>query len=236
MFSPSFCTSAWRTDSTVPPSSGSAPSAATSAGLRSMMTCATLRANAMKSSLRDTKSVSQLTSTIAPVLPSGVTVAPTTPSAATRPAALDALAPLLIRSSSSALTMSPSLSDSAFLHSIMPSPVRWRSSITVLAEMSAILRPRLSLFTGTLRCPDGAAPRSAGPRIAGQKQGGRFHLGPLAGWCRRYAEASSCTSTNSSPVATISWMTVLLPSSTASATPRAYRRIARLESSLPGIT
>src|SRR6186713_595640 len=49
-----------------------------------------------------------------------------TPSAATRPAALLAFA------------TSPSASVSAFLHSIMPSPVRWRSSITVLAEISAM--------------------------------------------------------------------------------------------------
>jgi hypothetical protein len=48
-----------------------------------------------------------------------------------------------------------------------------------------------------------------------------------------YADASS---TNSSPEATISWTVLLRPSSTASATPRAYSRIARLESSLPGIT
>src|SRR5687767_2747212 len=43
-----------------------------------------------------------------------------------------------MRNSSSALPMSPPASVSAFLHSIMPSPVRWRSSITMLAEMSAI--------------------------------------------------------------------------------------------------
>ena len=145
MFSPSFCTSAWRTDSTVPPASGSSASAATSAGFFSAIACATLRANATKSSLRDTKSVSQFTSTIAPDLASAARYAPTMPSAATRPAAFDALAPLLIRSSSSALAISPSASVSAFLHSIMPRPVRWRRSITMLAEMSAMLLPRRSL-------------------------------------------------------------------------------------------
>ncbi len=60
------------------------------------------------------------------------------PSAAIRLAAFDAFAPLLMRSSSSAFARSPSASVSAFLHSIMPRPVRWRSSITVLAEISAI--------------------------------------------------------------------------------------------------
>ena len=51
-----------------------------------------------------------------------------------------------------------------------------------------------------------------------------------------HAGASSATSTNSSPPWTISCTDWLLPSSTASATPRAYKRIARLESSFPGIT
>jgi len=35
--------------------------------------------------------------------------------------------------------MSPPASSSAFLHSIMPSPVRLRSSLTMLAVISAIL-------------------------------------------------------------------------------------------------
>ena len=53
----------------------------------------------------------------------GESQAPITPSAATRAAALLALAPLLMRSSSSAFFRSPPASASAFLHSIIPSPV-----------------------------------------------------------------------------------------------------------------
>src|SRR5450631_3198446 len=115
------------------------PSAATSDGSSRATSCATSAANALNSSFLATKSVSQLTSTIAPTLPSGETSRPMTPSAATRSAALDALAPLLMRSSSSAFAMSPAVSASAFLHSIMPRPVRPRSSITMLAAISAML-------------------------------------------------------------------------------------------------
>jgi hypothetical protein len=102
------------------------------------MICATSAANARKSSFLATKSVSQFTSTIAAVFASGATYRPITPSAAMRLAAFDALAPLLIRSSSSALARSPAASVSALLHSIMPSPVRWRRSITMLAAISAM--------------------------------------------------------------------------------------------------
>src|SRR6185369_17493638 len=55
-----------------------------------------------------------------------------------RPAALLALAPLLMRSSSSAFFRSPPASVSAFLHSIIPSPVSSRSSFTRAAVISAI--------------------------------------------------------------------------------------------------
>ena len=81
------------------------------------------RANARNSSFLATKSVSQFTSTSAPSLRSGARYAPIAPSAAMRQAALLALAPLLMRSRSSAFFMSPPASSSAFLHSIMPSPV-----------------------------------------------------------------------------------------------------------------
>jgi hypothetical protein len=63
------------------------------------------------------------------------------------------LAPLRIRSRSSAFARSPSLSVSAFLHSIMPSPVRWRSSITMLAAISAMSMLRISLSLGTAETP-----------------------------------------------------------------------------------
>src|SRR5437016_1209742 len=139
-FSPSFCTSAWRACSTLPPFADNAESAAMSAGSLSTMSPASVFANATKSWLRATKSVSQFTSTMAPVLASGDIAAPMTPSAAIRSAALVALAPPLMRSSSSALAISPCVSVNAFLHSIMPMPVRARSSITLLAAISPMLR------------------------------------------------------------------------------------------------
>src|SRR6202030_1604489 len=138
MFSPSFWTSACRADSTVVPPSAIAVSALTSAGFAWATSCASFRAKSIKSPLRATKSVSQLSSTIAADLRSAPMVAPMIPSVAMRSAALDAFAPLLMRSSSSALPKSPSVSVSAFLHSIIPSPVRPRSSITMLAVTSAI--------------------------------------------------------------------------------------------------
>src|ERR1700682_1893821 len=71
---------------------------------------------------------------------------PTAPSAATREAAFEALAPLLMRSSSSAFLSSPPASSSALLHSIMPSPVSSRSSLTMPAVICAITN--LSSFRG----------------------------------------------------------------------------------------
>src|SRR5687768_18612401 len=63
------------------------------------------------------------------------------PSAAIRPAALLALAPLLIRRRSSAAFMSPLVSVKAFLHSIMPRPVISRNSFTICAVISAMFAP-----------------------------------------------------------------------------------------------
>src|SRR5690606_3149106 len=56
-----------------------------------------------------------------------------------REAALPALVPSLTRSSSSALTRSPSASVSAFLHSIIGASVLARSSATSFAVITAIL-------------------------------------------------------------------------------------------------
>jgi hypothetical protein len=91
---------------------------------------------ARKSSFLATKSVSQLSSTIAPVVPAIWTA--TMPSAVMRAEALLALLPSLTRSSSSALSMSPPASVSAFLHSIMGASVLARSSPTMLAVIAAI--------------------------------------------------------------------------------------------------
>src|SRR6266536_3481126 len=55
---------------------------------------------------------------------------------ASRPARLSALAAPLVRSTSTAFSRSPAVSSRAFLQSIMPAPVRARSSATSLAGMS----------------------------------------------------------------------------------------------------
>src|SRR5258706_723836 len=138
MFSPIFCTSFWRSASTLSPPLLRFQRAATSAGFSLATSSATALANCAKSGFFATKSVSAFTSTMAPSLASGESQVATAPSAATREAALEALAPLLMRSSSSAFTMSPPASSRAFLHSIMPSPVRSRSSLTIAAVISAI--------------------------------------------------------------------------------------------------
>jgi hypothetical protein len=60
----------------------------------------------------------------------------TRPSAAVRPDFLAALARPLVRSQSTAASMSPSVSVSAFLASIMPAPVDSRSSFTCAAVIA----------------------------------------------------------------------------------------------------
>src|SRR5262245_29061650 len=87
-------------------------------------------------SLRATKSVSEFTSTTTPLDPS--TATPMRPSAAMRPAFLAALASPRLRSKSTACSISPPVSCSAVLQSIMPAPVRSRSSLTICAVMLAI--------------------------------------------------------------------------------------------------
>src|SRR3546814_654476 len=99
-------------------------------------TWVTSRTKPWNCSFLATKSVSLLTSTIAPRVPSVAT--PTRPSAATRPAFLAAAARPLVRSQSIDASMSPWFSASAFLQSIMPAPVRSRSSLTRAAVISAM--------------------------------------------------------------------------------------------------
>ena len=173
MFSPILPTSAARVDSTVPSPIGSADSAATSAGLLLATSSAQPLARVMNSSFLATKSVSELTSTTAASLPSAARYMPTTPSAATRLAALVALLPSLTRRISSALAMSPPASVSAFLHSIIGASVFSRSSFTMPAVISAITSLQISLNSAirpplTRRClprPRRIRPRrrSAGP-------------------------------------------------------------------------
>src|SRR6516162_5236805 len=87
--------------------------------------------------LRATKSVSELTSITAPTESRVAT--PTRPSAATRPALLAAADKPFILSQSTAASISPPLSPSALLQSIMPAPVLSRSSLTSAAVISAIV-------------------------------------------------------------------------------------------------
>ena len=141
MFSPIRPINLVRTASTVSPSSGNAAKAVTSAGLLLATSLAQLSVNAKKSSFFDTKSVSQLTSIKAPVVP--LIKAATTPSAVTREAALLALLPNFTRRISSALAMSPSASVNAFLHSIIGASVLARKSPTIAAVIAAITQPSL---------------------------------------------------------------------------------------------
>src|SRR5690606_7045521 len=138
MFSPMRPTRAVRTCSTVPPSIGNCASASTSAGACVATRSASVRANATKSSLRATKSVSLLTSTSAPSFASSAIHTATMPSAATRAAALLALLPSFTRRISSARARSPPASASAFLHSIIGASVFSRSSLTMLAVIAVI--------------------------------------------------------------------------------------------------
>src|SRR5579862_2384482 len=134
MFSPSLATSPRRRSSRLSPASGcSAPSASTVAGPSRRALSATLKAKAPKSGPRATKSVSQFTSTMAAVRESADLTATTSPSAATRVAFLSALARPWRRISSAAASRSPLVSTSAFLHSIIPAPVRSRSCRTASA-------------------------------------------------------------------------------------------------------
>src|SRR5690242_8545047 len=72
-----------------------------------------------------------------------------------RPAFFAAPAMPRLRNTTSASPTSPFVSTRAFLHSIMPAPVRWRSSLTNAAVISAII-PALS---------DLARPRDAAPEL-----------------------------------------------------------------------
>ena len=81
-----------------------------------------------------TKSVSEFTSSATAVLPSTATA--TRPSAAVRPDFFAAFARPLVRSQSTAASMSPSVSVNAFFASIMPAPVVSRSSFTNAAVIA----------------------------------------------------------------------------------------------------
>ena len=233
MFSPILPTSAARVSSTVRPSAmGSAETAATSAGALSSTSWAIPAARARKSSFLATKSVSQFISTMAPVLPSAEICTATTPSAVMREAALLALLPSLTRRISSARSMSPLASVSAFLHSIIGASVFSRSVLTMLAVISAM---SFSLFLFLNSNGTTAGTLKATPAVLDDRPGSVPRRPVVAD----QASSSVPTSTNSSSsvaALTVSCRRAALPSRMASATPRAYRRTARPESSLPGMT
>src|SRR5436190_7156282 len=93
-------------------------------------------ASASKSSVRATKSVSLFSSTSTATEPSWCTYDPIHPSDASRPARFSALAAPFLRRMSTALSRSPPHSCSALLQSIMPAPVRARSSATSFVGIS----------------------------------------------------------------------------------------------------
>jgi hypothetical protein len=134
MCSPIVATASVTAFSTVLPSGSFAFS--TFSSLPSVLSAAvaTLRTRAWNCSLRETKSVSELSSTMAARLPPSATAI--RPSAATRPAFFAALARPLVLSQSIAASMSPFVSVSAVLQSIMPAPVFSRSSFTICAVMA----------------------------------------------------------------------------------------------------
>ena len=204
MFSPIVATRCVSSSATVrpEPGNGAALIASRSSPTWSAI-LATASTKAWNVSLRATKSVSAFTSTIAARL--GADATPTSPSAATRPDFFAAAAKPFLRSQSTAASMSPSVSVSAFLQSIMPAPVFSRRSFTRAAVISAMVRLLASGVRGV----------SAGTSTSGIASGGRSSTAPI-----------SC------PEAAIS---ALMPSSTAPATRSQYIVMARIASSLPGI-
>src|SRR3569833_1003881 len=142
MFSPIFATSARRRSSTdSPPSRLLASSDSSVPAPAANALAATAWAKPRKSCSRATKSVSQLISTMAALRPSADFSTTMTPSAATRAAFLSALASPCLRISSAAASRSPLVSSRAFLHSIIPAPVRSRSCLTASAVIVITVCP-----------------------------------------------------------------------------------------------
>src|ERR1051325_9270242 len=134
-------------------------------------------ASSLNSGVRATKSVSQLSSTSAPIEPSWCTYDPMSPCVASRPARFSALTAPLLRSASAALSRSPPVSSSAFLQSIMPAPVRARSSATNFAGISFTVAIS-SLLAKTPPSRRGA--REGGGQCCHQERIGRLAFTPAA--------------------------------------------------------
>ena len=127
MFSPNLAIKAVKASVTVDsPSNFSATNSSTVVAEVLAAISATFVANETNSSLAATKSVSQLTSTIAAVFLSAETKVLTIPSAATLPAFLAAAANPFSLKNSTAFSI-------AFLQSIIPAPVISLNSLTDLA-------------------------------------------------------------------------------------------------------
>ncbi len=196
---------------TVPPSGYWAAASASTSEPFCSASLATLRTKSWNSSFLATKSVSELTSTAAPRVPS--TATPTRPSAAVRPAFLAAAARPLARSQSIEASISPLFSASAFLQSIMPAPVRSRSSFTEAAVISAMCnsskppsRLREGLGVGAL---SEKWERQPHPSIPSREREGRI----------RYASAASAGGSAISPTSwPRAWALPERPSPTADAT------------------
>src|SRR5256712_6046697 len=182
-----FCSATWasytfRSRST---SSGGRSSTRTASGLAAAMWRATSRTNCLKSSVRATKSVSQFTSTSTPTRPLKWMYASTSPSDASRPARVSALAAPFLRSTSTAFSRSPPASSSARLQSIIPAPVRARSSATCFAPTSFTLA---TVAHSSIRTPPSR--RGARRAAAGcdrSRPGVGLGLAPAARfrWCGR---------------------------------------------------
>ena len=114
----------------------SSPSPALSTEALSALS-ATACTNSWNVAFLATKSVSELTSTTTAVLPSDATLV--IPSAAILPAFFSTLAAPLFLRTSTAASISPSVSVRAFLHSIIPAPVDSLSSLTIAAVTAAII-------------------------------------------------------------------------------------------------
>src|SRR5215468_4570212 len=115
--------------------------------------CAIILTSPWNCSLRATKSVSELTSTMTPLV--ALVRAAIRPSAATRPAFFAAFDSPFFRSQSWAACMSPAVSVRAALQSIIPAPVDSRRSLTIAAVIVAIFASPLPVQTR--RSPKGSA-------------------------------------------------------------------------------
>ena len=114
---------------------------------------------ARKSSLRATKSVSQLISTRTPRCPPGAMYWAITPFARLAGGLLGGSGGALLRRISTAASKSPLVSVSAFLQSIMPALVISRSLATAAAVISAMFKIRLYTWL-TVKSKRSAAERS----------------------------------------------------------------------------